>query len=61
MTLSTGYPAQIIWNPTTSKSIPVSSAYATYETISNSNVGSITGGKVNIGNSPILIIESQAH
>jgi hypothetical protein len=61
LTLSTGYPAQIIWNPTTSKSIPVSSAYATYETINNSNVGSITGGKVNIGNSPILIIESQAH
>lgn len=61
LTLSTGYPAQIIWNPTTSKSIPVSSAYATYQTINNSNVGSITGGKVNIGNAPILIIESQAH
>jgi hypothetical protein len=61
LTLSTGYPAQVIWNPTTSKTIAVSSAYATYETISNSNVGSITGGKVNIGNSPILIIESQAH
>jgi fibronectin type 3 domain-containing protein len=59
--LSTGYPAQIIWNPETSKTIPVSSAYATYETVVNSNVGSITGGKVNIGNSPILIIESQAH
>ena len=61
LTLSTGYPAQIIWNPTTSKTIPVSSAYATYETINNSNVGSITGGKVSIGNAPILIIESQAH
>ncbi len=61
LTLSTGYPAQIIWNPTTSKTIPVSSAYATYETINNSSVGSITGGKVSIGDAPILIMESQAH
>jgi hypothetical protein len=57
--LATGYPAQIIWNPTTSKTISVSSAYATYETINNSTVGSISGGKVNIGNAPILIVESQ--
>ena len=61
LTLSSGYPAEIIWNPGTSKTITVSSAYATYETLANANVSSISAHQVAIGPEPIMIIGSQAN
>jgi hypothetical protein len=60
LTLSSGYPAEIVWNPNISKTITVSAALATYETLANSTVHSIAGNKVTIGNEPILLIGSQA-
>jgi hypothetical protein len=61
LTLSSGYPAEIIWNPSASKTITVSPAYATYETLANTTVSSISGHQVAIGPQPILIIGSQAN
>jgi hypothetical protein len=58
--LSTGYPAEIIWNPGASKTITVGAAFATSRTLTNSTVHSITGHQVAIGALPVLIIESQA-
>jgi hypothetical protein len=60
LTLSTGYPAEIVWNSTTSKTLAVSSAFATYETLANTTAHSIANHQVAIGNEPILIIKSQA-
>jgi hypothetical protein len=59
LTLSSGYPAEIVWNPTISKTITVSPAFATYETLANNTVLSIADHKVTIGNEPILLVESQ--
>jgi polysaccharide biosynthesis protein PslG len=59
LTLSSDYPAEIIWNATTSKTITVSSAFATYETLTSSTVHSIAENKVTIGSEPILLIKSQ--
>jgi hypothetical protein len=59
LTLSSDYPAEIIWNAT-SKSVTVSSAFATYQTLTNSTVHSIAENKVTIGSEPILLIKSQA-
>jgi hypothetical protein len=58
--LSTGYPAEIIWNPNVSKTITVGAAFATFRTLNNGTVQSIAGHQVAIGSLPILIIESQA-
>jgi hypothetical protein len=60
LTLSTGYPAEIVWNVTTSKTITVDKAFATYQTLANTTAHSIAGNQVAIGNEPILIIKSQA-
>ncbi len=60
LTLSTGYPAEIVWNATTSKTITVSSAFATYETLASTTAHSIADHQVAIGSEPILIIKSQA-
>jgi polysaccharide biosynthesis protein PslG len=60
LTLSTGYPAEIIWNPGVSKTITVGAAFATSRTLTNSTVHSIAGHQVAIGALPVLIIESQA-
>ena len=59
LTLSTGYPAEIVWNPSTSKTITVSAAFAPYETLSNSTVHSIANHEIAIGALPVLIIKSQ--
>jgi fibronectin type 3 domain-containing protein len=58
--LSTGYPAEIIWNASLSKTISVSPSFATYETISNTVVSTIVGNKVTIGAAPIMVVGSQA-
>jgi hypothetical protein len=60
LTLSTRYPAEIIWHPAASKRITVNAAFATYETLSNSTVHSIASHEVEIGPLPVLIIKSQA-
>ena len=60
LTLSTGYPAEIVWNPSLSKTITVDPAFATYETLSDTTVHSIAALQVPIGALPVLIIQSQA-
>jgi hypothetical protein len=57
--LSTGYPAEIIWNPDVSKTIPVGAAFATLRTLTSGTVQSIAGHQVAIGSLPVLIIGSQ--
>jgi polysaccharide biosynthesis protein PslG len=59
LTLSTGFPAEIIWNPGVSKTITVGAAFATSRTLTNGTVQSITGHQVAIGSLPILVIGSQ--
>jgi hypothetical protein len=59
LTLGTGYPAEIIWNPGVSKTVTVGAAFATSRTLTNSTVRSITGHEVAIGSLPVLIIGSQ--
>jgi fibronectin type 3 domain-containing protein len=60
LTLASGYPGEIIWNASAAKTITVSAAYATYETLADSTVHSIVGNKVAIGNEPVLLVGSQA-
>ena len=60
LTLSTGYPAEIIWNPLASQTITVDTSFATYETLSNSTVHSIANHQVAIGPLPVLVIKGQA-
>jgi hypothetical protein len=60
LTLATGYPAEIIWNASASKTITADAAFATYETLSNGTVHSIAGHQVAIGALPVLIVGSQA-
>jgi fibronectin type 3 domain-containing protein len=57
--LSTGYPAEIIWNPDVSKTIPVGATFATLRTLTSGSVQSIAGHQVAIGSLPVLIIGSQ--
>ena len=54
------YPAEIIWNPSASKTITVGASFATYETLSNTTVHSIASHEVAIGALPVLIVGSQA-
>jgi hypothetical protein len=58
--LSTGYPAEIIWNPDVSKTITVGAAFATFKTLTDSTVHSIVSHQVAIGSLPVLVIGSQA-
>jgi len=58
--LSSGYPAEIIWNPGISKTITVGAEFATVRTLTNSNVYSIAGHQVAIGGLPVLVIGNQA-
>jgi polysaccharide biosynthesis protein PslG len=53
LTLHNGSPAQIVWNPSTSKTF--STTFGTYRTLDNGTVNSITGGTVVVGNKPILL------
>ncbi|HZC66120.1 MAG TPA: cellulase family glycosylhydrolase [Candidatus Dormibacteraeota bacterium] len=60
LVLASGYPAQIIWNPTATKTINVDASFVSTETLSNTTVYSIVGHQVAIGNVPVLIIGGQA-
>jgi hypothetical protein len=57
--LSSGYPAQIIWNPNISKTIAVDPAFATYQTLTTSGVQSIVNHQATIGALPVLFIGTQ--
>jgi hypothetical protein len=59
LTLSTGYPGEIIWNANTSKSIAVDASFLTSRTLTNSTVHSISNHQVSIGPLPVLIIKGQ--
>jgi Resolvase, N terminal domain len=59
LTLSTEYPAEIVWNPSTSKTITVDASFATYETLSNSTVHFIAAYQIAIGNLPVLVVGSR--
>jgi polysaccharide biosynthesis protein PslG len=59
LTLSTGYPAEIIWNANTSKTITVDASFLTSRTLANSTVHSISNHQVGIGPLPVLIIKGQ--
>jgi fibronectin type 3 domain-containing protein len=59
LTLASGYPGQIIWNASISKTLTVDSAFATYETLTSSTVRSIVSHQVAIGPLPVLIIGTQ--
>jgi hypothetical protein len=59
LTLSSGYPAQIIWNPSISKTITVDQAFATYETLTTSSVHSIVNHQATIGALPVLLVGTQ--
>jgi hypothetical protein len=60
LTLSSGYPAQIIWNPTVAETISVDPSFVTSETLANNTVSSIVGHQVAIGSAPVLIVGGQA-
>jgi polysaccharide biosynthesis protein PslG len=60
LTLSTGYPAEIIWNANTSKTITVDASFLTSRTLANSTVHSILNHQVGIGPLPVLIVKGQA-
>jgi fibronectin type 3 domain-containing protein len=60
LTLSTGYPGEIIWNANTSKTITVDASFLTSRTLVNSTVHSISNHQVSIGPLPVLIIKGQA-
>jgi fibronectin type 3 domain-containing protein len=59
LTLSTGYPGEIIWNANTSKTITVDASFLTSRTLTNSTVHSISNHQVSIGPLPVLIIKGQ--
>jgi HYDIN/CFA65/VesB family protein/cellulase (glycosyl hydrolase family 5)/Big-like domain-containing protein len=55
LTLANGNPAEIVWNANTSKSLTVSLAFTSYQTLDNGTVSPILGNTVTIGNKPILL------
>ena len=59
LTLSSGYPAEIIWNANTSKTVTVDASFLTSKTLANSTVHSISNHQVAIGPLPVLIIKGQ--
>jgi hypothetical protein len=60
LTLSSGYPAEIIWNANASKIITVDASFLTSKTLANSTVHSITNHEVAIGPLPVLVVKGQA-
>jgi hypothetical protein len=58
--LANGYPAEIVWNSSASKTIAVDASFATYETLFDTSLHSIVAHQTAIGPLPILVIKSQA-
>jgi hypothetical protein len=59
MTLSSGYPAEVIWNAGTSKTIAVDASFLTSRTLKNGTIGTISNHQVAIGPLPVLIVKGQ--
>jgi hypothetical protein len=60
LTLSSGYPAEIIWNAGSSKTITVDSSFVTTKTLASSTGKSISSHEVAIGPLPIIVVKGQA-
>jgi polysaccharide biosynthesis protein PslG len=59
LTLSTGYPAEIIWNAGASKTITVGTEYVTFRTLASSTMNSISNHQVAVGPLPVLVVQGQ--
>jgi hypothetical protein len=59
LTLSSGYPGEIIWNANASKTITIDASFLTSKTLANSTVHSITNHQVAIGPLPVLVVKGQ--
>jgi len=59
LTLSSGYPAEIIWNANSSKTITVDASFLTSRTLTNSTVNTISNHEVAIGPLPVLVVKGQ--
>ena len=55
LTQSTGAAAEILWNPTTSKAVPVGAAFTHYQTLDDAIINGVDGGAVTVGPQPILV------
>jgi hypothetical protein len=55
LTLSGGAPALVVWNPSTTISVPVSTAYGHYFTLDDTTSHTVSGGAVSAGAKPILV------
>ena len=61
LTLPNGDAAQIVWNPNTTSSKTVDSAFTTYRTLENGTVNPIAGNAVPVGSEPILLVANKKH
>jgi fibronectin type 3 domain-containing protein len=59
LTLSSGYPAEIIWNAGTSKTVAVDASFLTSRTLANATVSNISNHQVAIGPLPVLVVKGQ--
>ena len=55
LTLANGNSAELVWNPTASRSLTVGNTFTNYRTLDNTAVNSIVGSVVTIGDKPILL------
>ena len=55
LTQSSGADAEILWNPSTSKSVSVGGAFTHVQTLADATVNAIAGGAVTVGPQPILV------
>jgi hypothetical protein len=55
LTLANGQPAEIVWNPNTSKLFAAGPAFTIYQTVDNNIINYIIDNTVEIGNKPILL------
>jgi len=59
LVLETGYPAEIIWNAGSTKTITVDGTFVTSRTLTSSTVKSISNHEVQIGPLPIMVVKGQ--
>jgi hypothetical protein len=55
LTLASGKPAEIVWNPNASTRLPVNSTFTAYETLDNNTANPIVGNTITAGSKPILL------
>jgi hypothetical protein len=56
ISLADGDSAEIVWNPNTTKTITISTAFTAYRTLRSRAVHSIVGNTVSVGSKPILLV-----